>query len=288
MANFDAAAAAVIIPTEKLGQVIDGYGYPALTGLLVCALVGTQGSIAVKMPRWGVITPTAGTKTEGSDFAEVVPAMSEESLTPGIVGFEMPLTDELFAATLNGMPAPLLAEAINAMAARMDSDIHAAANSATHVQGAVTDVYNRAKMTAAGAAWRALNVNLPGTRIAHVVGPAGQTQLETDEITSAATRSAGDFAVVADAAGYLGMYGKFALFSTSSIATEGGGNSNYITPMGTDKSGIAIGIERRINVESNRGSEGARAGKTFYVVNAWYGAAMRNRERLVQVLSASA
>lgn len=288
MPNFDTSAAAVIIPTEKLGEAIDGYGYPALCGLVVCASVPTKGSIAVRMPRWGAITVPAGTKTEASDFTEAVPAMAEESLTPGIVGFEIPVTDETMEGVIGGVPGGLLQQAIEAMAARMDADIHAAANSATNVQGAVTDVFNRAKITAAAAAYRALNINIPGARTALVVGGAGQTQLEQDELVSAATRSAGEFSLVNDVSGYLGTYGKLALFSTQQLSTEGGGNSNYMTPIGDGKSGIAIGVTRRINIESNRGTEGARAGMTFFVVNAWYGAAMRNRTRLLQVLSTSA
>lgn len=288
MADFDTTAAAVIIPTEKLGEVIDGYGYPALTGLVVCASVRTQGTVAVRMPRWGVITPTAGTKTEGANFSEVVPAMAEESLTPGIVGFEMPLTDEVVANVVAGIPGGLLSEALNAMANRMDVDIHAAANSATNTQGAVTDVWNRTKVTAAAAAYRALNINLPGAQHALVVGGAGQTQLELDEIVSAATRTAGMFAPVSATAGYLGSYGQFQLFSTNNLATEGGGNSNYMTPIGDGKSGIAIGVAKRIQVEVNRGSEGARAAMQFMVISAWYGAAMRNRTRLLQILSTTA
>jgi hypothetical protein len=289
MADFDTTAAAVIIPTEKLGEAIDGYGYPARTGLVVCASVETKGSIAVRMPRWGVITPTAGTKTEGANFSEVVPAMAEESLTPGIVGFEIPVTDETVEGVISGVPGQLLSEAIEAMATRMDADIHAAANSATNVQGAVTDVWNRAKVTAAAAAYRALNINLPGAQHALVVGSAGQTQLEYDEIVNAATKSAGMFATVQATAGYLGQYGQFQLFSAGTqIATEGGGNSNYMTPIGDGKSGIAIGVTKRIQIEGNRGSEGARAAMQFFVVSAWYGAAMRNRTRLLQILSTTA
>lgn len=289
MADFDQAAAAVIIPTEKLGAAIDGYGYPWRCGLAICASVETKGSIAVRMPRWGVITPTAGTKTEGANFSEVVPAMAEESLTPGIVGFEMPVTDETIEGVISGVPGDLLRQAIESMATRMDADVHAAANSATNVQGAVTDIWNRAKITAAAAAYRALNINLPGVRHALVVGGAGQTQLEYDEIVSAATKSAGLFATVAAEAGYLGTYGQFQLFSAGSqISTEGGGNSNYMTPIGDGNSGIAIGVTKQIKVEGNRGTEGARAAMQFFVVSAWYGAAMRNRTRLLQVLSTTA
>jgi hypothetical protein len=290
MPNFDTTAAAVIIPTEKIEATIDGFGYPSLTGLLIAAGLKTKGSIAVRMPRFSTgITVPAGTKVEAADFTEAVPAMAEGSLTPGIVGFEIPVTDETMEGTITGITAELLSEAVLAMSTRMDSDIHTVANSATHVQGAITDVFNRSKVTAAAAAWRALNVNVPGARTALVVGSQGQTELETDELVSAATRSVGDFAVVSDVSGYLGMYGKLALFSAGTqLATEGGGNSNYMTLMGDGKSGIAIGVSRKITIEANRGTEGARAGMNFYVVNSWYGVGPRNVERLLQVLSRSA
>lgn len=287
MPNFDTTAAAVVIPAEKIESYIDGYGYAALTGLAICASVQAQGAIAIRMPRFGSITVPSGTKTEGDDFDEAVPSMAEESLTPGFVGFEIPITDETVLGK-PGISEAVLLEAMAAMQNRIDRDIHAASTSATNTQGSSTDIWNREKVTAAAAAYRALNI--PGQTWEHAlaVGGAGHTQLEQDELLSAASRSVGMFAPVSAVSGYLGMYGAFNLFATQNLATEGGANSNYMTPIGNGRSGIAIGVSVALGVESNRGREGALSQRTFHVVRCMYGAAMRNRTRLLQVLSSTA
>src|SRR5574338_409730 len=147
MPNVDTTLTAVVIPTENIEAAIDGFNYPTLCGLLIAAGYKTKGSIVIRMPRFssGVAVP-AGTKTEGSDFTEAVPAFAEGSLTPGIVGFETPITDEAEAGAIVGITGETLADCLMAMATRMDADVHTVANSATHVQGAVTDVFNRSKV----------------------------------------------------------------------------------------------------------------------------------------------
>src|SRR5574338_543595 len=125
MPNVDTTLAAVVIPTENIEAAVDGFGYPALTGLLIAAGYKTKGSITIRMPRFSAgVTVPPGTKSEGSDFTEAVPTMAEGSLTPGIVGFEIPITDEADAGAIVGITGETLADALMAMATRMDSDVH--------------------------------------------------------------------------------------------------------------------------------------------------------------------
>jgi len=283
MANVTAALVEELIPTEQIVNFIDGYGYPALTALFVAAAMPSVGSIPVRMPRWNQITPTAGTKTEGSGFAEVTIDTTEETITPGIVGMEVPITDEAKAGAIIGVPEGLLIEGIAAMANRMDVDGHAVSTSATNSQGAVTDVFNRAKVNAAMASYRALSIP-NGFRHALVVGNGGFRDLEADSILESATKEMGFAAFSADS-GYKGTYGGLDLFLTQNIATEGAGRSCYITPVGNGRSGLGYAITQRIVVESNRGSEGARSARDFHVFRAWYGTGLRNRTRILEVLA---
>lgn len=283
MPDVDSTVVTELIPPEQIVNFIDGYGYPALTALFVAAAIPSVGSIPVRMPRWNSISVPSGTKTEGADFSQVAPDTTEESITPGIVGMEIPLTDEAKAGSVIGIPEQLLIEGINAMSNRMDTDGHAVSTSATNTAGTTATVLNRVAMNAYATAYRALNLPA-GWRNAFVVGNSGYRDLEEDEVLQSATKDMG-FAAFASASGYQGTYGSFDLFLTQNIATEGPGRSNYMTPIGNGRSGIAYAITQRIVVESNRGVLGARSARDFHVFRAWYGTGLRNRTRLLECLS---
>lgn len=286
--QIDQASVAQLVPTEEIGNWLDGYNYVLGTGLLVCAIVPGVGSIPMRSPRWNQLTPTAGTKAEGDDFAQLEMTTTEESVTPGIVGFETSLTDEVIAGTPGrGIREEHLIEAVNSLSNRMDADILAASTSATNTVGSTTQIFDRAYLSAVGSAYRALDI-AGGQLMDHalVLHHDAVRDLDADKVVTAAQSAANDgFKMLGAAAGYIGQFGGFQLFESGNVAAEAPGWSNFATPIGLGRSGIMCVLTQGPTVEQNRGRDGARAASTYYVFRAWYGAGLRNRTRLLEALS---
>lgn len=284
--QIDTTSVTELIPTEEIGAWLDGYGYPLGVGLLVAAIIPGTGSIPMRSPRWDQLSVPAGTKSEGDDFTQVEMTTSEESATPGIVGFETSLTDEVVAGRVGIREAHLI-EAVTSLSNRMDADILAASTSATNTVGTTGGIFTRQYFSAAAAAYRALEI--PGGEMfdhAFVLHHDAVRDLDDDEVVTAAAKAASDnFRILGAAAGYLGAYGGFQLFESGNVAAEAPGWSNFATPIGAGRSGLMVVVTQSPTVEMNRGRDGARAASTFHVFRAWYGAGMRNRTRLLEVLS---
>lgn len=290
----DTTSVTELIPTEELPSFVDEYGYTPRTGILVASLSPGLGSVAHRFARWDVIAVPAGTKSEGDDFTQVEVTTAEESITPGIVGFEVALTDEVLAAAMGGLrvpagqiPVAFALECIAALSDRMDADILSSSTSATNTAGATTDTFTREKFSAAAAAYRALQIpNSEMMEHAFVGHHDAFRDLDADEVVTTAARAAtSEFRVLGAKSGYIGPYGGFQLFESGNVAAEGAGWSNLMTPMGFGRSGLGLVVSDPIRAEVNRGRDGALSASTYAVLRGWWGAGMRNRTRLLEVLS---
>lgn len=282
----DTASLAELVPTERISEWVDGYNYAMRVGLAIVATIPGVGSIPQRSARWDQLVPTASTKSEGDDFTQIEHTTSEESATPGIVGFETSLTDEVVAG-VRGIRELHLVECINSLSDRMDADILAASTGATNTVGSTTRIYNREAFSADAAAYRALNI-AGAEFMDHAFCGHGDAfrDLDLDEVLTAAVKAGTDgFRVLASTAGYMGPYGGFQMFQSNNVAAEAPGWSNFMTPIGLGRSGLMCVLTQNPTVEENRGRDGARAASTYYVFRAWYGAGMRNRTRLLECLS---
>ena len=284
--QIDTTSVTELVPTERISEWVDGYNYAMRVGLAIVATIPGVGSIAQRSARWDQLVPTASTKAEGDDFTQIEMTTAEESATPGIVGFETSLTDEVVAG-VRGIRELHLIEAVNSLSDRMDADILAASTGATNTVGSTTRVYNREAFSADAASYRALNI-AGGEFMDHAFAGHGDAfrDLDLDEVLTAAQKAGGDgFRVLAATAGYMGPFGGFQMFQSNNIAAEAPGWSNFMTPIGLGRSGLMCVLTEGPKVEENRGRDGARAASTYYVFRAWYGAGMRNRTRLQECLS---
>lgn len=284
--QLDTTSVTELIPTEEIGNWIDGFNFPLGCGLFIAAVLPGIGSIPMRAPRWDSFSVPASTKAEGDDFTQVEATTSEESATPGIVGWEEAITDEVVAGR-RGIREARLIEALAALNNRLDVDILGVSTSATNTAGTTATICNRQAFSAYASAYRALDI-VGGEMWDHAFagGHDAFRDLDDDEVVTAAAKAANDnFAVLASAAGYRGQYGGFQLFESGNIAAEAPGWSNFMTPIGAGRSGLMLVMTQGPTVEENRGRDGARAASTFYVFRAWYGAGMRNRTRLLECLS---
>jgi hypothetical protein len=280
-----------LIPTEKIGLYIQAANLPPNVALAIAWAEPGQGSIAVRFPRWDSISVPAGTKTEGSDFTQVVQTTAESSITPGIVGFEEVFTDEVLVQTVKGpaIAAGAIDNGLRFLAQRLEVDLLASSTSATNATGATTDVFGKDKYAAALAAWRALEVPQIGLGTAMVLDHGPMADLEVDMLLSVAP-SSGMFAGLMSAEnGYKGRApGGVELFESGNVAAEAPGMSNFITKIGNQASGLGIVFQEMPRVVGpNVGVLGARSAQTFYVLRAWYGCGLTNPGRLLEVLTAA-
>lgn len=282
--QIDTTSVAEVIPTEEIGNWIDGYNYPMTVGLLVAAILPGIGSIPMRAPRWDQFSVPAGTKSEGDDMTQVEATTAEESVTPGIVAFEIALTDEVIAGR-SGISEATLQECMAALGNRIDVDALSGSTSATNTVGTILRVYNREAFAADVASYRALNIPGGGLMSHAFVGHSDAFRdLDQDNVLTAAQYDV-QFESLAAAAGYRGRVGGFQMFESSNVAAETSGWSNFMTPIGAGRSGLMVVVSRGPKVESNRGRDGARAQSTYHAFTAWYGAGLRNRLRIQECLS---
>lgn len=277
-----------IIPTEMIDTYVQAVHLPVRVGLAIAWSRPGKGSIPVRFPRWNAISVPAGTKSEGSDFNAVAPTTTESSITPGIVGFEVELTDEVMVENVGGVPASLIDSCLEQLANRLDVDVLASSTSANQTTGTITDTFGRDNFAAALAAWRVLEVPQGGMGDALVLDHGPMADLERDMVLAVGT-TAGMFAGLMNAAnGYKGNVAGVEVFESGNVAAESSGMSNFITKIGMRASGLGIVFQELPHVRPpQRATEGERSASTFYVFRAWYGAGLTNPNRLLEVLSAA-
>lgn len=278
-----------LVPVEDIDTYIANFNYVVPSGLAVAWARPSIGSIPVRFPRWNEISVPSGTKNEAEDFTRVEVTTTEASATPGLVGFEVVLTDELLAGAQGGVPESLLQQGVRAILGRMNSDVLGVSTGATNATGSTSDALGREKFSAAAAAYRALEID-PGATGLHAAilahGPMGE--LDKDEVlTSAAIAGKSMMDVMSATSGYKGRYGGFELFEDGAVANEAPGKSNIMTPIGAQVSGLGLAMTEMPRVARARAELGNRAAADFYVLRAWYGASLAYPQNLLEVLSAA-
>ncbi len=275
-----------VVPTEQLTNFVQGFEYAMPVGMKIAWAKQGTGSMAVRFPRYGSVTVPSGTKAETDTFSDASIATSEETITPGLVGFRFPLSDEAQVMALGGVPAGTLAQAMEALVNRMDVDVLSSSTSATNTAGAVTDVYTLARFRSDLSTYRGLKI--PFAPLGHVLTlheNAASDLLESLGSTAAVwAKESGDTLRLGPDAGFIGSFGQVAIYSSPNVPTEGAGHSGLLTPIGADASFYGIVVQEMPNVARTRGDEAENRASTFYHFRAWYGAGMTNRNRGLEIL----
>lgn len=282
------------VPTEDINTFVQSYEYALPVGQIVAwARPSPLGSVAVRFPRWNQVNAAtgvpAGTKTEGASFTRVTVDQTESSITPGLVGLEMALTDEVqrAAGIEGGVMAGVIIEALNAMSDRIDTDVLSSSTSATNTAGATGDNFTVSKFNAATAAYRALNIPAGPMGTAFIAHSDAIRDLTESWGTSSAPFQTNHAlgAAFGPTPGYHGQYLGFQVFESSNVPAEAPGWSNGMTPIGAGASGLGIAMTEAPSVRSNRGSVGELDAEDMFVLRAWYGAGLTNPSRYLEVLS---
>lgn len=275
-----------VVPTEYIPAWIKGFPYAAGVGRTVAWTVPHQGTIAYRFPRHESFAVPAGTKTQGASFTRVAATTTESSITPGIVGAELAITDELMAGSVvRGVKESMLANAANALANRIDTDILAAAASATTTVGVATDSFTKDKFDAAVGAYWALNLNTAGMHSCVLSGATAARDLLSDLGSSAATLAPMGVSIFGPNTGYKGEFMGFQLFVSNNVVADGGGRMNFMTPMGPMESGLGFVLCEDISARANRGAEGERDAEVTVVIRAWFGSGIADPLRILGVRS---
>jgi hypothetical protein len=275
-----------LVPTEIIPQYVASYNYAPMVGRTVCWTVPGTGSIARRFPRWNAISSVpSGTKAESDQFTIVNIDTTESTITPGIVGLRLPISIEAEVQTVlaSGINRAVLDECIRAVLDRQDADI--LSDSATNTAGAVTDNFTAAKFRAAAAAYRALNISPTAAGTACVLHQDGFRDLEESLGASAATLnpSETDKSMFGDTAGYHGPYHGFQVFSSSNVPADSSNWSGAMTPIGQG-SGYGLVESQGLSVKMSEGDDAVSRLVKYYVIYAWYAAALTNPNNLLEVL----
>lgn len=292
--KLDTSAVEELIPTEMIGDFIAGYEYTAPSGLAVAWAKPGKGSIVHRFPRWNQLDGgsgvPSGTKTETDVFTDVTLDTTESSITPGFVGFRLPISDESSAEVQSGSAVPVGAvlEAVRGLNDRMDSDILSSITSATNTVGAATDNFTAAKFRAAAAQARTLELTDFGMGVACILHHDGFRDLEesiggTTAPFTASNADASLFGAPRPGA-YRGSYMGFKMFESGNIPANASNWAGCMTPCGAGASGLGIVITEGAKVVPTRGDDAENRKVTYYVVSAWYGAGISNPSRILEIL----
>ena len=289
--SLDVTAVTELIATENIGDFVQAFEYPAPSGMAVAWAKPGQGSILQTFPRWNQLDSgsgvPAGTKTETDTLTDVDLDTSENTITPGIVGFRLPISDEAGAGT-GHVPAAAVIEAVRGLNDRMDSDILSSITAATNTVGAATDNFTAAKFRAASAAARVLDMTDFGMGMAAIIHNDGLRDLEESVGSSSAPFTADNAAVAlfgAPRAGaFRGQYMGFSLFASNNIPANASNFAGCMTPIGANASGLGIVVTEGPSVRPTRGDDAENRAVTYYNVRAWYGTGLTNPARLLEVL----
>jgi hypothetical protein len=277
-----------VVPTELIPGVIAGYAYTPTVVDAIADIKAGRGNVPVRFPRFNALSVPSGTVAETVDHTDVNVDLAESSITPAMVRFRVPISDEVAAAALAGIPLGVLKSAIDAMNVRRDSDGLAASTAASEQTGAVGTAMTLEAFHSARAAYRALYVEQFGGRHAFVMAPTAITSLE-----ASIRNQSGPWAMQRDSAlaasigsQYQGSMNGLEIFHSGNVAAESTGWSNFITPMGSGLSGLGQVVNEMPNVKVERGNEGELRATTFYHFRMWYGSGITNPTRFLEVLSA--
>lgn len=275
-----------VVPTEELSSFIAAYEWEPRSADSIVAVRGGRGNVPIRFARWNQMTGVpAGTVAETVDGVDANIDITESSITPGMVRFRFPISDEVIAAAEGGVPAGALAETMDAMADRIETDILANSTSATSTSGSATVAFQLSQFRTALQTYRALRC--PGDMHALVLHDDALGSLETAIDNSSSPHALKREDTLARELGqaYQGRLRGFQVFLSGRVADESSGHSNFATPMGAN-SGLGIVVNKLPHVVATRGDEAENRKVTFYHFAAWYGTGLINPRRFLEVLSA--
>lgn len=288
LATFTGLSAAThYVTQEEISSFLDGYNYPPPIGATIAAAKPGKGTTPIRFPRLGAISVPAGTLAETVDAVDVNVSTAEDSLTPARVAFAMPISDYLEMNQVGtAVPGTILADAVRASWARIDSDLLAGSTSASNSYGAVTDIFTKAHLRAAKAAWRALNVDPGPFGVALALHGNALSALEESVESSGSpwTLRPGDNPLFGTMHGYQGRLGELELFSSNQIAAESTGRSNFITTIGTG-SGLGLGMSKMPTITLHKGNDGLRRAVVYAHVEMYFAGGIVNATEFLEVLS---
>lgn len=278
-----------VIKTELIPQTIDAFEYDPTVALTVAASQPGKGNIAVRFPRLNEFSVPAGTVAETVDHPDANVDITESSITPGMVRFRVPISDEAVVMAEAGIPTDVLREVLTAMLVRLDSDLLSASTAATLSTGAVGVAFGLGEFHAARQYYRAQKIEQFGGRHALVLHTDAIDALENSIRASSSpwALKEGDVALkTALGMQYQGAMNGIDIFQSALVADEGAGHSNFMTPMGGRVSGLGLVLNEMPSIKMERGNEGESRASSFYHCRMWYGTGIRNPRRFVEVLSA--
>lgn len=278
-----------VVPAEEIDDYIQGPNFAVRVAEMIAWAQPTRGSVAKRFPRWSAAPSVpASTKTETDAATDIQVATAEGSVTPAIVPFRVPISDEAAAGFQagRGLPAEIIDIAIEALLERMDTDALAVSTGATNTTGAATDNFGMAKFRAALATYRGLKIR--GGPMGHglVVQDDGARDLHDSMASSSSpfVKTQADSIRFGPSSGWLGTLSGVQVFSSPNVAAEAPGWSGFFTPIGFRQAGIAIGVTEAPNVRITRGDDAETRAVTYAVFRAWYGTGLINPDRVLEVL----
>lgn len=275
------------IPSEAINDYIDGYPLAQPLARAVAWEERGKTTVPFRFPRFDQTAVPAGNKTEAADATRVAMALSSSEATPLVVAMEIAVTDEISSAQAHpGLPETLVMEAMRAMRDRIDSDIHAAAAGATSTSGAFTDTLDEDKLLDGVNTFIALDTADGSSLPVCVLGHSSAASLrKSSKLSSASEMVGSSFMDGVAGANRLGVYGGVEVWESGNVATESGGNNNYITMPGRRMSGLGFVVSEELYAETNRSAEGARAKETYTVFAASYGTVVTHASRITELRS---
>jgi hypothetical protein len=274
-----------VIETELIPDYIAAFEYEPPVATSVAWIKGGKGNIPVRYPRWNELTIAGGTVAETVDAPDVTVDLAESSITPAMVRFRMPISDEVAVEAMSGIPQGALNQGLTAMIQRMDSDGLSSSTSATNTVGAVGTAFGLAEFHTARQNYRARR--LPGSLHALVLHDDALDALENSIRNNSSPWAIKPNEQLAAAVGsqFQGQMAGFQIFLAGQVADESTGHSNFATPMGGE-SGLGIVLNELPSVRVTRGDTAENRASTFYHFRMWYGFGLTNPRRFLEVLSA--
>jgi hypothetical protein len=284
-----------VIPVEMIGDFIQEFEYPARVATGIVWAKPGKGNIPLTFPRWDELQDVAGattgvpagTKAESDQFEYREVPMSENTVTPGLVGFRIFRSDEAQAASPAGVPAGMLAAGLTALMDRMDIDLLSPTSSLTNSEGLVTDTYDLVRFRSDIAAFKLLNVPPGSTKVAVLSSGMMQELYESLHTSQATLVTTGGAPNLGPDAGYQGDLQRVQIYESQNLPVSGAGRAGLMTGLGQLASCLGAGINEMPNVTTTRGDDSdSRAGRQ-YVLRCWYGFGVANDRRGQQILGAA-
>lgn len=267
-----------IIPAEHIPEHVQGFRYaPSIMGAVAWVEMVPRGNGGTFVwPRWDVVTPNAGTKTESTGtFSNFEATTDEETCAAGVVGVALDVSRESDYDARGGVSRGLIAEGMKAMQNRLEADALAVVTGANSTVGSDSTALSYEQWGAGLVTY--MRTNPPGPGAVAILHPNQYSQLTLDLRTSASAiiPSTEAAALLGAVPGFVGMLDNVAMFVTPNIPTSGSGYAAAITTPGKHRSGLGVAVWQRTQAEKDP-APGRYA--DVWVLHARYGTTLTNND----------